>query len=161
MNDHLQCPKKESFRPETGKIIFSYQCGTNLFCTSVLCPKNFRIFLILGKFWTCFEVETYFLWALYYRPRSRETMRFIAPIHCVFVWLCQELSCFNINAQAFSFLANWECLSLSFPDMTLQFTFPLIKWWLWAHAYNAYTCIMFLSPLAWMYKCLMDVGPGG
>ena len=28
--------KKETFRPESGKIIFSYQCGTNFLCTTVL-----------------------------------------------------------------------------------------------------------------------------
>ena len=32
----VQCSKKESFRPETGKIIFSYQCGANFICTGVL-----------------------------------------------------------------------------------------------------------------------------
>ncbi len=33
---NIQCPKKkETLRPETGKIIFSYQCGSNYFCPIV------------------------------------------------------------------------------------------------------------------------------
>ncbi len=32
----IQCSKKETFRPETCKKLFSYWCASNLFCTIVL-----------------------------------------------------------------------------------------------------------------------------
>ena len=37
----IQCSKKETFCPETGKINFLYRCEPNLFCTIVLVPKKF------------------------------------------------------------------------------------------------------------------------
>ena len=56
-------------------MILSYQCGTIFFCTSVLWSELTPIginlsqkvlgIIIIGKFWTYFGAETYFLWALY------------------------------------------------------------------------------------------------
>ena len=49
---------QKSSRPKTGKIIFPYWCGTNLFCTIILktpigidWSQKVWIFIILGKFW--------------------------------------------------------------------------------------------------------------
>ncbi len=48
----IQCSQKVSFRPETGKIIFSYECRPNLFENSYrdrLIPKILGFFSFWGN----------------------------------------------------------------------------------------------------------------
>ena len=70
----LQCSRKRNFPPQNRQNNFSYQCGTNLFSTivlwSVIGTKKFWILIILGKSWTCFGAESFFLFFFFEHCRS-------------------------------------------------------------------------------------------
>ena len=56
---------KSRFPPRNRQNTFFLSMQVKSFLHQCISPKKFWIFIILGKFWTCFGAETYFFWALY------------------------------------------------------------------------------------------------